>query len=142
MSKEWRGDKVKFFSKKEKGWIDVGGTRMCLLDIPGGWLNLGTSIILFAGEDTYRRVLFEAGLSETFSEKALKKGILNKTSKGFIDAVTTYSEAGFGDFVIKELRFQDGYAQVTCRNSFEGWAFLSNKRFFEIIVIPDYTSSF
>jgi hypothetical protein len=29
------GDKVKFFSKKEKGWIDVGGTRMCLLDIPG-----------------------------------------------------------------------------------------------------------
>ena len=100
---EWRGDKVKFFSKKERGWIDVGGTRMCLLDIPGGWLNLGTSIILFAGEDTYRRVLFEAGLSETFSEKALKKGILDKTSKGFIDAVTTYSEAGFGDFVIKEL---------------------------------------
>ncbi|HSB05665.1 MAG TPA: 4-vinyl reductase, partial [Thermodesulfobacteriota bacterium] len=129
--KEWRGDKVKFFSKKERGWIDVGGTRMCLLDIPGGWLNLGTSIILFAGEDTYRRVLFEAGLSETFSKKALKKGILDKTSKGFIDAVTTYSEAGFGDFVIKELRFQEGYAQVTCRNSFEGWAFLSNKRFFE-----------
>jgi PAS domain S-box-containing protein len=61
----------------------------------------------------------------------LKKGILDKTSKGFIDAVTTYSDAGFGDFVIKELRFQEGYAQVTCRNSFEGWAFLSNKRSFE-----------
>lgn len=128
---EWKGDKVKFFSKKARGWIDVGGTRMCLLDIPGGWLNLGTSIILFAGEDTYRRVLFEAGLSETFSKEALKKGILGKTSKGFIDAVTTYAEAGFGDFVIHELRFGKGYARVTCRNSFEGWAFLSEKRSFE-----------
>ncbi len=128
---ELKGNKVKFLSRKARGWIDVGGTRMCLLDIPGGWLNLGTSIILFAGEDTYRRVLFEAGLSETFSKKALNKGILDKTSKGLIDAVTTYSEAGFGDFVIKELGFREGYAQVTCRNSFEGWAFLSNKRFFE-----------
>jgi PAS domain S-box-containing protein len=126
-----RWAKVKFFSRKARGWIDVGGTRMCLLDIPGGWLNLGTSIILFAGEDTYRRVMFEAGLSETFSKEALKKGILGKTSNGFVDAVTTYSEAGFGDFVINELRFAQGYAHVTCRNSFEGWAFLYNKRFFE-----------
>lgn len=128
---ELKGNKVKFFSRKTRGWIDVGGTRMCLLDIPGGWLKLGTSIILFAGEDTYRRVMFEAGLSETFSKEALKKGILGKTSNGFVDAVTTYSEAGFGDFVINELRFARGYAQVTCRNSFEGWAFLCNKRFFE-----------
>ncbi len=128
---ELKGNKVKFLSRKARGWIDVGGTRMCLLDIPGGWLNLGTSIILFAGDDTYRRVLFEAGLSETFSKEALKKGILDKTSKGFIDAVTTYSEAGFGDFVIKELKFAEGYAYVTCRNSFEGWAFLCNKRSFE-----------
>lgn len=128
---ELRGNKVKFFSRKARGWIDVGGTRMCLLDIPGGWLNLGTSIILFAGEDTYRRVLFEAGLSETFSKEALKKGILDKTSKGFIDAVTTYSEAGFGDFIIKKLRFAEGYAHVTCRNSFEGWAFLCNQKSFE-----------
>ena len=126
-----RWAKVKFFSRKARGWIDVGGTRMCLLDIPGGWLNLGTSIILFAGEDTYRRVMFEAGLSETFSKEALKKAILDKTSNGFVDAVTTYSEAGFGDFVINDLRFARGYAQVTCRNSFEGWAFLYNKRFFE-----------
>lgn len=126
---ELKQNSFKFTSKRSRGWVDVAGTRMCLLDIPGGWLNIGTSIILFAGEDTSRRVLFEAGFSETFCKTALKNGTLRNTAEGFSDAVATYSEAGFGDFVIREMRFEEGYARITCRDTFEGWAFLYNRRF-------------
>jgi len=122
---------IKFTLKKMRGWVDVGGTRMCLLDIPGGWLNIGESIKLFAGEDTYRRVMFEAGLSETFTKRAIEQSVLDNSAKSVGEAIDTYSEAGFGNFVIKELRFPEGYARITCRNSFEGWAHLYNKKFIE-----------
>ena len=108
-----KGREFKFTSKKAKGWVDVGGTRMCLLDISGGWVNIGLSIILFAGEDTSRRVLFEAGQSETFSATALESGILENTAQGFFDAVDTYSEAGFGDFVVEEVAFEKRYVRIT-----------------------------
>jgi PAS domain S-box-containing protein len=123
-----KGREFKFTSKKARGWVDVGGTRMCLLDISGGWVNVGLSIMLFAGEGTSRRVLFEAGQSETFSGTALEKGILEKTAQGFCDAVDTYSEAGFGDFLVKDLAFEKGYVRIVCRNTFEGWALLHNNR--------------
>ncbi|MEW6139336.1 MAG: ATP-binding protein [Thermodesulfobacteriota bacterium] len=114
----------KFASQKGRGWIDVAGTRMCLFDIPGGWLSISRSMTLFAGEDTSKRVLFEAGLGETFSTTALAAGILSMTAEGFRDAVDTYSEAGFGDFSVRELRFSDGYARISCGDAFEAWALL------------------
>ena len=123
-----QGREFKFTSKKARGWVDVGGTRMCLLDISGGWVNIGSSIMLFAGEGTSRRVLFEAGQSETFSAMALEKGVLENTAQGFCDAVDTYSEAGFGDFVVEELAFEKRYVRITCRNTFEGWALSHNNR--------------
>ncbi|WP_300463910.1 hypothetical protein, partial [Desulfobacula sp.] len=115
---------VNFTSKKKRGWLDLAGTRMCMLDISGGWLDLWRSISLFVGEDTAKRVFFEAGLAEIFSRTALKKGILNHTAESFKAAVDTYSEAGFGDFQIKALSFKKGYARITCPDTFEGWAFL------------------
>ncbi|MGO9572068.1 MAG: ATP-binding protein [Desulfomonilaceae bacterium] len=117
---------LKFSSQKGRGWIDVGGTRMCLLDILGGWLSIARAITLFAGEDTSKRVLFEAGLGETFSAAALEAGILRRNSQGFRDAVDTYSEAGFGNFIVRELRFSDGYSRILCENTFEAWALLRN----------------
>ncbi len=119
---------LKFSSRKGRGWIDVGRTRMCLLDIPGGWLSLLRSTTLFAGEDTSKRVLFEAGLGETFSTDALEAGFLSETPQGFIDAVDTYSEAGFGNFVVRELRFSQGYARITCDDAFEAWALLRKEK--------------
>jgi len=114
---------IKFTSKKSRGWVDVGGTRMCLLDILGGWVSMGATINLFAGEETYRRVMFEMGLAETFTQKAAEGGVLEYTAKGIYDAVDTFSEAGFGDFVIRELKFSEGYASITCKDTFEGWIF-------------------
>ncbi len=119
---------LKFSSRRGRGHIDVGRTRMCLLDIPGGWLSLLQSTTLFAGEDTAKRVFFEAGLGETFSSTSVEAGILTRTTQGFIDAVDTYSEAGFGNFIVKELRFSEGYARITCDDAFEAWALLCKEK--------------
>jgi PAS domain S-box-containing protein len=125
---------IKFTTKKARGWIDVGGSRMFLLDIAGGWYNMVERIILFAGEDTSRRVLFDAGQSETFTSTALTQGVLERSPKGFIDAVDTLSEAGFGDFLVRELRFEDAYARITCPDTFEGWAYLQKGQTSELPV--------
>jgi len=125
---------IKFTSKKSRGWVDVGGTRMCLLDIPGGWFSMGAAINLFAGEETYRRVMFEMGLAETFTQKAAESGVLEYSAKGIYDAVDTFSEAGFGDFVIEELRFAEGYARITCKDTFEGWIFRNHHKVSDVPV--------
>ncbi|MDR3556577.1 MAG: PAS domain S-box protein [Syntrophobacteraceae bacterium] len=117
---------IKFTTKLGRGWIDVGGSRMFLLDIEGGWYNFVRRIVLFAGADTSRRVLFEAGQSETFTTKALELGFLEKSPKGFVDALDTLSEAGIGNFSVKELSFEKPYARITCPDTFEGWAHLES----------------
>ena len=115
---------IKFTTKRGRAWIDVGGSRMFLLDIAGGWFNFVERIALFAGAETARRVVFEAGHSETFTTKALNKGVLEQSPQGFIDALDTLSEAGFGDFRVREMRFDEAYARITCVDAFEGWAYL------------------
>lgn len=115
-------------SKKKRGWLDFAGIRMCMLDISGNWLNLWLSISLFAGEDTARRVFFESGIAEVFSQICLKNGIITNHADGFIKAVDAYSEAGFGDFYIKELIFEQGFARITCPDTFEGWSFAKQNK--------------
>lgn len=124
-ARELEAKTIKLTSKLGRGWVDVGGTRMCLLDILGGWSNMREATSLFAGEDTYHRVMFEMGLSETFSKKGTAEEVLEKSAQGLSDAVDTFSEAGFGDFDVKELEFSRGYARITCKDTFEGWSFLN-----------------
>lgn len=119
-----KGQMLKFVSKRGRGWVDVGGTRMCLLDVPSGWLSLAEAIQLFAGEDTYKRVFFEAGQRGTFLGTALERRIITRSPEGFREAVETFSSAGFGSFHIRELKFSDGFARISCPDAFEAWAFL------------------
>ena len=118
----------KISAKKSRGWLDVSGSRMCLFDISGGWMNIMLSMTLFAGENTAKRVLFEAGASESFSRTAIRKKILQPTANGFNEAVDIFSEAGFGDFHIMDLALSKGSARITCHNTFEAWALLENKQ--------------
>ena len=129
-----KSSRGKYTAKKTRGWLDVSGSRMCLLDISGGWVNIVLSMILFAGEDTARRVLFEAGHSESFSGTAIRKGILDPTVNGFNEALNIFSESGFGDFMIRDLAFSRGYVRITCLDTFEAWAFLQNKHHSETAV--------
>ena len=124
----------KYTAKKSRGWLDVSGTRMCLLDISGGWVNIVLSMMLFAGEDTARRVLFEAGHAESFSGTAIARGILDPTVNGLNEALNIFSESGFGDFMIRDLAFSRGFVRITCLDTFEAWAFLQNKRYSETAV--------
>ncbi|NQU63021.1 MAG: hypothetical protein HQ517_01880, partial [SAR324 cluster bacterium] len=126
--KKLKKNQVKFAIRIKRGRLDIAGTRMCMLDISGGWLNIGHSIMLFAGEDTYKRVFFEAGHSETFSRTALEKGHFGNNSKSFRKLIDTFSEAGFGNYLIRQLRYTDGFVRITCQDSFEGWAYLHHKK--------------
>ncbi|MCX8012395.1 MAG: PAS domain S-box protein, partial [Desulfobacterota bacterium] len=119
---------IKFTSKRSRGWVDVGGTRMCLFDIPGGWIRMGDILNLLAGEETYHRVMFEMGLAESFTQRATEGGVLKHSAKGMYEAVDTFSEAGFGDFIVEELKFSTGYARITCKDSFEGWVFRNQRK--------------
>ncbi len=119
-----KDQRLKFVSKKGGGWIDVGGTRMCLLDVSNGWLSLAEAIQLVAGEDTYKRAVFEAGQRGTFPGTALERRFITRSPDGFREAVDTFSSAGFGSFQIEELRFSDGFARISCPDAFEAWAFL------------------
>ncbi|MBI4833192.1 MAG: PAS domain S-box protein, partial [Candidatus Lindowbacteria bacterium] len=117
--------RVKFTKKRARGWIDVASTRMCLLDIAGGWKNLFERLALFAGDDTARRAIFEAANAETFTTNALRNGFLGQDAQGFTEAIDTYAESGFGDFKIQALNWEQGYAVITCSDTFEGWAYRS-----------------
>ncbi|MFH1116928.1 MAG: ATP-binding protein [Pseudomonadota bacterium] len=119
-----KDQRLKFVSKKGGGWIDVGGTRMCLLDVSNGWLSLAEAIKLVAGEDTYKRAVFEAGRQGTFPGTALERRFITRSPDGFREAVDTFSSAGFGSFRIEELKFSDGFARISCPDAFEAWAFL------------------
>ncbi|GAB6908362.1 hypothetical protein JCM12296A_42010 [Desulfosarcina cetonica] len=115
-------------SKQKRGWLDFAGIRMCMTDFSGNWLNLWISMVLFAGEDTARRVFFEAGIAELFSKTCLENGILESSERGFIEAIDAYSEAGFGDFYIRELIFENGFARITCPDTFEAWTFAKTSK--------------
>ncbi|NOZ22245.1 MAG: PAS domain-containing protein [Planctomycetes bacterium] len=118
-----RREGVKFATKKSRGWIDVGGSRMCLLDLEGGWLRLFTTLADYAGEETAARTLFEAGAGESFTTNAFEQGLITKSAQGFRDAVDCYSEAGFGDFRIQEIHMAEGAAVITCRDTGTSWSF-------------------
>ncbi len=125
LHKERLGERgLKFATQKRRGWIDVGGTRMCVLDVSNGWLSLAEAIQLVAGEDTYKRAVFEAGQRGTFPGTALERRIISRTPEGFREAVETFCSAGFGSFRIEELRFSDGFARISCPDAFEAWAHL------------------
>ncbi|WP_173179638.1 ATP-binding protein [Desulfosarcina ovata] len=115
-------------SKQKRGWLDFAGIRMCMTDFSGNWLNLWRAMILFAGEDTARRVFFEAGIAELFSKTCLENSLLKNNAEGFTKAVDAYSEAGFGDFYIRELIFENGFTRITCQDTFEAWTFAKKNK--------------
>jgi len=117
---------VKFASKKSRGWIDVGGSRMCLLDLEGGWLNLYTTLADYAGDETAARTLFEAGLSESFTRNAIRKDLIQPNADGFRAALDCFSEAGFGDYRIEELHFSEGAVVIVCHDGSGAWSFKRN----------------
>jgi signal transduction histidine kinase/predicted hydrocarbon binding protein len=114
-----------------KGWLEVGSTRMILLEVRGGFYALRDSLEMLVGPDVAERVLYEAGNAGgmSYASSAVAAGTVPAGIDGFAECVRVYSEAGFGDFAVEALDPDAPYAFVSCRHSFESWAYREHGRF-------------
>jgi PAS domain S-box-containing protein len=117
-----------FINLDRRGWINVGKTRMALIDIFQGIYKISTVFRNKVGENApyvIYQIAKEAATS--FHESLLEEGSLKSDGTGFEAGVNAISEAGFGDFQIQELDWERGWARILSRDSFEGWAYLQNQ---------------
>ncbi len=126
-------------SYKERGWMNVGNSRMILFDVKQGFYQIRRVIEREVGENS-SYVVFQAGIQGGYSFliPMIRKGDLQPNLTGFLMAIIFYSEAGFGDFKIIDLQWDKGWAVIQCKNAFEGWAYAENHRNSERPVC-DYT---
>ena len=113
---------------RKKGWLNVGGTRMILFDILQGFSTLRKVIKREVGaNDSY--LVFQAGIKGGFSflEPMIRVGRMSPGPEGFAIGISVFTNGGFGDFEIKEMDWQNGWARITCDSSVEGWIY-SRKR--------------
>jgi PAS domain S-box-containing protein len=119
-------DFIKFV---RRGWIEVGGARMSLVEVKGGFYGIREVLAREVG-DTEDDLVCHAGIRATisFMTSAIESKQLTPDENGFRGAVDTYSEAGFGNFEIAELFWSRGWAIIRCSDSFEGWAYVANEK--------------
>jgi PAS domain S-box-containing protein len=100
---------------------------MSLVDIKGGFHGLREVLAREVGE-TADDLICHAGMqgSASFMSSSIESKELTPDENGFIAAVNTYSEAGFGNLEIAELFWAKGWAIIRCADSFEGWAYVAN----------------
>ncbi len=117
-----------FIDFVRRGWIEVGGARMSLVEIKGGFYGLREVLARQVGE-TEDDLVCHAGLqgSASFMTSAMESGQIAADKEGFKSALDTYSEAGFGNFEAAELFWKRGWAIIHCSDSFEGWAYVQNE---------------
>ncbi|RPJ06068.1 MAG: PAS domain S-box protein, partial [Deltaproteobacteria bacterium] len=128
-----------FVNLSQRGWINVGKTRMALIDILQGFYKVSALFRNEVGENApyvLYQIAKEAGTS--FHEPLLVSGALSADATGFKAGVHAYAEAGFGDFQIQDLRWKKGWARILCSDTFEGWAYLQ-KRNIQNYPVCDYT---
>lgn len=116
-----------FINFVRRGWIEVGGARMSLVEIKGGFHGLREVLAREVG-DTADDLVCHTGVQGTtsFMNSAIESKQLTPDENGFAGAVDSYSMAGFGDFHIAELCWSRGWAIIRCPDSFEGWAYVAN----------------
>jgi PAS domain S-box-containing protein len=117
-----------FINFVRRGWIEVGGARMSLVEIKGGFYGMREVFAQEVGEtddDLVCRSGFQG--STSFMTSAMEANQITADEDGFRSAVDTYSQAGFGNFEVAELFWSRGWAIIRCNDSFEGWAYVQNQ---------------
>lgn len=124
---------------KERGWMNIGDTRMVFFDIKQGFYQIRRVIEREVGENS-NFVIFNAGIrgGYSFLIPMIKKGRISPDSAGFLKGITVYSDAGFGNFKLADFNWKEGWAVIQCKNAIEGWAYVENHKFQEKAVC-DYT---
>jgi len=107
---------------RQRGWVNVGRTRMVLFDILHGFYNIRKVVQKEVGENA-NYLIFQAGIKGGYSflVPMIRGERIDPGPRGFRDALSIYTDAGFGDFRIRELDWKNGWARITCDSSFEGW---------------------
>lgn len=108
----------------QKGWFEVGHTRMIFFDIFQGFYNLRKVIRDEVGENA-SYLIFQAGIKGGFSflEPMIRKGRIRAAPRGFVHGLAVFTDGGAGDFSIREMDWEAGWARIVCRNTFEGWMY-------------------
>jgi PAS domain S-box-containing protein len=106
----------------EKGWLNVGRTRMVLFDTLQGFYTLRDVIDKEVGGNA-AYLIFQAGIKGGFSflESMIQDGRIKSGSKGFVEGLSVFSDGGFGNFQIEEMTWQKGWTKIVCQNSVESW---------------------
>ncbi len=106
----------------EKGWLNVGQTRMVLFDTLQGFYTLRDVIDKEVGGNA-AYLIFQAGIKGGFSflEPMIQDGRIKSGSKGYEEGLSVFSDGGFGNFQIEEMTWQKGSAKIVCQNSVESW---------------------
>ena len=124
---------------KEKGWVNVGNTRMVFFDVKQGFFQIRRLIEKEVGENS-SFAIFQAGIQGGYSflVPMLKNRHIYPDASGFLLGISNYSEAGFGNFELIDLKWEEGFAIIQCRNAIEGWAYVENRQI-QKKTVCDYT---
>jgi two-component system, sporulation sensor kinase E len=122
-------DPTNIVNYRQRGWVNVGRTRMVLFDILHGFYNIRKVIQKEVGENA-NYLIFQAGIKGGYSflVPMIRGERIDPGPQGFRDALSIYTDAGFGDFRIQELNWDNGWACITCDSSFEGWIHARKRR--------------
>jgi len=116
-----------FVTFMKRGWINVGATRMCILDIAGAFYHIRKSYDSLFGP-VEKTVMYRAGKAgaSMFVEKTLETGVIPISAKGFTLCVEAYVQCGFGNFTVEELDFPSATTRISGTYAFEAWAWLQH----------------
>ena len=114
---------------REKGWLDVGKSRMMLVDVLQGFYDIRNVIKTEVGENA-SYVVFRAGVKggSSFIRPLIRAGRVAPGPEGFSRCLLALAEGGCGDFRLKKIDWKKGFARVTCHNAFEAWAYTKRRR--------------
>lgn len=121
------------------GRLEIGMSRMCVLDIIGGFLSITEGLkneIGVRGKDVLYNAGFEGGRS--FADKLIEAKKLTSDESGLKEALSQYSSAGFGTYSILDCNFESGLVNIIGNDCFEAWAH-KEKKLLDNDQVCDYT---
>jgi PAS domain S-box-containing protein len=115
---------IEIIHYREKGWLNVGRTRMVLFDTVQGFYSLRKVIDTEVGSNA-AYLIFQTGIKGGFSflEPMIQGGRIQPGPQGFADGLSVLIDGGFGNFQIKEMNWPQGWVRIVCANTVEGWIY-------------------
>lgn len=112
---------AKLLSIQEIGWLEVGGTRVFLCDVLGGFFTLREHLTREVGGEFQADIFYRAGFAATerLIGYCITHGFVTPDETGLRRALGLLTTGGYGAFDLLESRFDDGWAVLRCPNSIE-----------------------